>query len=355
MQKLRCYLLSLLTLTSVITYGQFSVSGKIVDSATKEPLSSASVYCQNTTIGTTTNKDGEFSLQLKSGGYELIISYTGYQTKQVRITNTDNRIADIEMIKEEKNLGEVIIKSSNEVKDGWAKYGTFFLEHFIGVTPNAAKTTLLNPEVLKFYLLKKSNKLRVLATEPLQIQNNALGYNLRYQLDSFIYFYNTNINSYRGFCLYTEMEGEDSLRKAWAAHREKAYYGSKLHFMRSYYDSALVEEGFIIDMLDEVNDKKFNSVKDVYDTLYYGALDSTMQIEIGFPRKISITYVKKKPEPEYLKQFKLPKNVSVQMSYIDMTDAIAIKENGYYYDQKDWINQGYWSWKNLADQLPYDY
>ena len=30
-------------------------------------------------------------------------------------------------------------------------------------------------------------------------------------------------------------------------------------------------------------------------------------------------------------------------------------ENGYYYDQKDWINQGYWSWKNLADQLPYDY
>ena len=355
MQKLRFFLLSLLTVCSVISYGQFSVSGKIIDSATKEPLNSASVYCQNTTIGTTTNKDGEFSLQLKSGGYELIISYTGYQTKQVRITNTDNRIPDIEMIKEEKNLGEVIIKSSNEVKDGWEKYGTFFLEHFIGVTPNAAKTTLLNPDVLKFYLLKKSNKLRVLATEPLQIQNNALGYNLRYQLDSFIYFYNTNINSYRGFCLYTEMDGEDSLKKVWAANREKAYYGSKLHFMRSYYDSTLVEEGFIIDMLDEVNDKKFNAIKDVYDTLYYGALDSTMQIEIGFPRKISITYAKKKPEPEYLKQFKLPKNVSVQMSYIDMTDAIAIKENGYYYDQKDWINQGYWSWKNIADQLPYDY
>ena len=24
-------------------------------------------------------------------------------------------------------------------------------------------------------------------------------------------------------------------------------------------------------------------------------------------------------------------------------------------EQKDWINQGYWSWKNLADMLPYDY
>jgi len=26
-----------------------------------------------------------------------------------------------------------------------------------------------------------------------------------------------------------------------------------------------------------------------------------------------------------------------------------------HYEQKDWINQGYWSWKNLADLLPYDY
>jgi hypothetical protein len=108
-------------------------------------------------------------------------------------------------------------------------------------------------------------------------------------------------------------------------------------------------------MLDENDTKKFNRIENIYDTTYYGALDSTMQVEIWFPRKISITYTKMRPEPEYLKQFKLPKNVPVQLSYIDMTDAIAIKENGYYYDQKDWINQGYWSWKNLADQLPYDY
>ncbi len=355
MLNLRYGFIALLLISSLGAYSQFTVTGTIIDSASREPLNGASVYCQNTTIGTTTNRQGEFSLQLKSGGYELIISYTGYQTKQVQISSSDARIGDIEMIKEEKSLGEVIIKTSNEVKDGWTKYGSFFTQHFIGTTPNATKTTLLNPEVLKFYLLKKSNKLRVLATEPLQLENAALGYTLRYQLDSFIYNYNNNINSYRGFCLYTEMEGDDSLRAVWAANREKAYYGSKLHFMRSYYDSAVIEEGFTIDMLDETNDKKFNRVPDIYDSIYYGSLDSTMQIEVWFPRKVSITYTKKKPEPEYLKQFKLPKNVAVQLSYIDMTDGIAIMENGYYYDQKDWINQGYWSWKNLADQLPNDY
>ncbi|MEI9808480.1 MAG: carboxypeptidase-like regulatory domain-containing protein [Bacteroidota bacterium] len=355
MRKLRHFFVLLLLVSSFAATAQFTVTGKIIDSATKEPLGGASVFCQNTTIGTATDKQGGFSLQLKSGGYELIISYTGYQTKQLQISHSDSRIPDIEMIKEDKSLGEVIIKSSNEVKDGWEKYGSFFLEHFIGTTPNAAKCVLKNPEVLKFYFLKKSNKLRVLATEPLQIENRALGYNMRFQLDSFMYHYNTDINLYRGYCLYSEMEGNDSLKKAWYFSRLNAYNGSKLHFMRSYYDSTLVEDGFIIAMLDENNDTKFNKVEDVYDTTYYGALDSTGQIEIWYPRKFSVTYAKQKPDPEYLKKFKLPKNVAAQISYIVLTDGIAIKENGYFYEQKDWINQGYWSWKNLADQLPYDY
>jgi hypothetical protein len=84
-------------------------------------------------------------------------------------------------------------------------------------------------------------------------------------------------------------------------------------------------------------------------------LDSTNEIEIWYPRKLSITYSRQKPDPEYLKQYKLPKNISVQTSYVQLNDGIAIKENGYFYDQRDMVNQGYWSWKNLADQLPYDY
>src|SRR6185436_2387108 len=152
--------------------------------------------------------------------------------------------------KEDKSLGEVIIKSSNEVADGWEKYGDFFIKNFIGSTPNAAKCVLLNQEVLKFYYYKRSNKLKVLATEPLQISNQALGYDLRYQLDSFVYYYNTDINSYRGYCLFTELEGNDSLKNAWTTARQKAYLGSKMQFMRSYYDSTLKEDGWIIDMLD---------------------------------------------------------------------------------------------------------
>jgi hypothetical protein len=352
MQK-NCFLILLSILFSVITKSQITVTGIVMDSATREPLSLASVFCQNTTSGTTTNKQGEFLLSLKSGGYDLIISYTGYQTQTLRVTESTK--LEVLMNKEEKNMGEVVIRNTNEVKDGWDKYGEFFIQNFIGATPNAGKCVLVNPEVLKFFYFKRSNKLKVLASENLKIENRALGYLLQYQLDSFVYYYNTSINSYRGYCLYAEMEGSDSLKKIWAAGREKAYHGSKLQFMRSYYDSTLLEDGWNIDMLDENNSAKFNKITNPYDSLYYGALDSTLEVEIWYPQKLSITYTKKKPEPEYLKKYGMPKNVAAQISYIDMKDGIAIKENGYFYNQKDWVNQGYWSWKNLADQLPYDY
>ena len=342
------------TFISTIVFGQFTMTGKVVDSTTKEPLFGASVFAQNTTSGTTTNREGEFSLSLKSGGYELIVSYTGYQSKEIRISNNDNNPLQIEMTKAEKAMEEVVIRSSNEVKDGWDKYGKFFLENFIGSTPNAQQCTLQNPEVVHFYYYKKSEKLKVLATEPIVISNMALGYNLRYQLDSFMYYYKTQVSSYRGYCFFSEIDSNFAQQRIWSANRKKAYDGSKLQFMRSYYDSTLNEDGYEIALLDSAYDKRFDAIRNPYDTTYYGVYDSTREVEVYYPRKISITY-KKKPEVEYLKKFKLPLNVGSQISYIDLLDAIEIKENGYFYDQKDWVSQGYWSWKNLADLLPYDY
>ena len=333
---------------------QFTVTGVVMDSSTREPLPAASVFCQNTTSGTVTNKQGEFSLQLKSGGYDLVISYTGYQTQQIRISGSENNKLEILLIKEDKSLSEVIIKSSNEVADGWEKYGDFFIKNFIGSTPNAQQCTLQNPEAVHFYYYKKSEKLKVLATEPIVISNMALGYNLRYQLDSFMYYYKTQVSSYRGYCFFSEMDSNFAQQRIWSANRKKAYDGSKLQFMRSYYDSTLNEDGYEIALLDSAYDKRFDAIRNPYDTTYYGVYDSTHEVEVYYPRKISITY-KKKPEVEYLKKFKLPLNVGSQISYIDLLDAIEIKENGYFYDQKDWVSQGYWSWKNLADLLPYDY
>jgi hypothetical protein len=341
-------------LISLISFSQFNITGKVIDAETKEALHGASVFAQNTTRGTTTDKDGNFNLGLDKGGYELIISFTGYESQSINMQGANQELV-IEMKKADNSMSEVIIKSSNEVADGWEKYGQFFLTHFIGATPNADSCILQNPEVLKFFYVKRTDKLKVLATEPLLILNNSLGYHLRYELDSFIYYTKTDINSYRGRCLYSEIDTTWEQKQVWKSNRENAYYGSRLHFLRSYYDSSLKQEGFSVDILSSTKSNKFDRLINPYDTTYYYYDDSTGDAELWFPVKTSITYNKRVPEKRYLEQFRLPLDVKIQISYIDLLDGIIIKPNGYFFEQKSLVNQGYWSWKNIADQLPYDY
>jgi hypothetical protein len=217
MQKLRLILLISFTGFSFLSKAQFVVTGTVLDSATKEPLAAASVFCQNTTLGTTTNKQGEFSLNLKSGGYDLIFSYTGYLTQTIRVSENlpagqaGNKL-EILLVKEEKSMGEVVLRNTFEVADGLTKYGDFFFRNFIGSTPNATQCAIQNPEALKFYFYKKSNRLKVLAAEPIRIANKALGYHLSYQLDSFVYYYGNNSSIYRSI-VYSPKWKVDSLKK----------------------------------------------------------------------------------------------------------------------------------------------
>jgi hypothetical protein len=354
MKKHALFFISMYFITlSVLAQG--SVNGHVIDAETRQPLEGASVFAQNTTIGAVTKSDGSFKLSFNKGGYELVISFTGYVSQRLNVEGNEDKTVELALQKEDKSLSEVVVRSSNEVTDGWAKHGSFFIENFIGATPFAKQTVLQNPEVLKFYYYKRSDKLKVLATEPLRITNNALGYTLQYALDSFV-FYNKNfISSYRGNCLYLPMEGDSAQQQQWAAARKNAYTGSRLHFIRSYYDSTLSTEGFTVDMLSSTDAKKFDQLANPYDTAYYLVDDSTADIELFFPVKVSITYTKEKPATEYLQAMKFPANVKTQISYVNLTEAILIMENGYFLEQKSWVNQGYWSWKNLADQLPYDY
>ena len=54
------------------------LSGTVVDSKTSEPLIGASVLIKGTTIGSITDLDGNFSLNVEDGK-ELVISCIGYE------------------------------------------------------------------------------------------------------------------------------------------------------------------------------------------------------------------------------------------------------------------------------------
>ena len=176
----------------------------------------------------------------------ILVLYTGYETKMMRISN-GNKESDqltIELKEKDKSLNEVVVAGSAEVADGWSKYGQFFLNNFIGTTPGATQCTIENKTALKFYFYKKRNKLRVKSADDLVILNNQLGYKIKYQLDSFVYDYTNNIGSYTGYPLFEEMTGTPEQLSTWKQNRFNAYAGSRLHFIRSWYDSTLQQEGF---------------------------------------------------------------------------------------------------------------
>ena len=47
--------------------------------------------------------------------------------------------------------------------------------------------------------------------------------------------------------------------------------------------------------------------------------------------------------------------VQAEIARAPLKEPILIRSNGYFYNQSDWVQQGYWVWKNLGDQLPFDY
>ena len=334
---------------------EFTATGKITDSTGVTPLAGASVFCQNTTLGTVSNAEGVFNLKLPNGGYDLIISYTGYETRMIRISAGNAGNLQVSLKPKDKSLQEVAVIGTNEVPDGLAKYGKFFTDNFIGNDTNAALTKIQNPEALQFYFSKKRNRLKVKAKEDLIIVNEALGYQIKFQLDSFAHEYGSGISVYTGFPFYEELPGTEEQQAIWKKNRVKAYRGSRLHFMRSWYAKNLAKDGFVLEQVDTSSKLlKTSPVENAYDSTLFQVVENN-DAEINYTGRLRILYKNAMPDPQYVKENRTAQGLRQQISILDITDGFVIQQNGYFYDQNDVINIGYWSWLKLADELPYDY
>lgn len=79
-------------LLAFIAFGNFAlaqrtVTGTVTDAETGEALIGANVLVLGTSTGTVTDFDGNFELQVPDGTTTLEISYTGYSSQQIDITN----------------------------------------------------------------------------------------------------------------------------------------------------------------------------------------------------------------------------------------------------------------------------
>jgi TonB-linked SusC/RagA family outer membrane protein len=83
--KRRSLILSLLLFSAVSLMAQRAITGKVMDEKS-EPLIGASILVKGTSTGTVTDVDGSFELQAPAGAATLVVSYTGYATKEVALS-----------------------------------------------------------------------------------------------------------------------------------------------------------------------------------------------------------------------------------------------------------------------------
>ena len=89
---------------------QTSINGTVLDKD-NQPIAGASVYIENTQIGTITNKDGKFKIESITNAQYLIISYIGFKTEKIKLPITSPLIV---ILKEDNELDEALIIKSKK-------------------------------------------------------------------------------------------------------------------------------------------------------------------------------------------------------------------------------------------------
>src|SRR5450631_604881 len=238
-------LLSLLLFLLLYQAGftQRILKGRVVTEGTGKPLSAVSVYLNNTSKGTVTDEQGTFIINdFPQGKSRLVVSYVGYET-YVKLINSNDSPGEliIPLKPKPEDLKGIEVKLPDP--DGWRKWGKFFTDIFIGTSSNSFGCKLENPDVIKFRL-NPDNSLIVYATGPIQINNLALGYEIKYKLEEFVYDRSSKVVTYNGYALFNDLAlSHPKKAQKWKASRLDVYKGSLLHFMRSFFVNKLEGEG----------------------------------------------------------------------------------------------------------------
>ncbi|MFZ4411856.1 MAG: DUF5686 family protein [Bacteroidales bacterium] len=96
----------------MVIHGQETlIVGKITDANTNEPIPFANVFFKGTTIGTTTDFDGNYSLKDKNSSDSLTVKVLGYISKAKKIKKHQKQTLDYQLVPTSFNLNEVLIKA----------------------------------------------------------------------------------------------------------------------------------------------------------------------------------------------------------------------------------------------------
>lgn len=357
-------LICLLFLTEFVVKAQ-TLSGKVLDERSGEPLPFANVFISNTTLGSTTDINGNYRITGKlPQNLELVVSFMGYYTKyrNLALSGRDHVMVNFELVSRENQLDEVQLKAKRDKK--WERDLRRFERVFIalGDDPFIKENTLTNPWVLDFDHGKFEGGAKYFsasALEPLKIENSSLGYSIEYHLQEFI---ETRFGFfYKGLVNFNDMEtDQEEQMEDWEGNRNYTYNGSLRHFVLSllhrkpeisdYKMFEVIPPPHIHERTNEFHIELGNSIKPItQDSLYICTLPSGAYM-VALPGKIEIHNKRKFwINNYYTKIFNPISWIEAPLGYF------VVDENGVLPDPSQLVISGNMARQRMARYLPHDF
>ena len=283
--------LALMVLIPATLFGQSTITGIVVDSLTMEPLPTATVYVNSTTLGTTTNNDGLFELKDVPFPCTVVFSFVGYHPQALDLTRNPGKLTI--RLKPNIELPEVVVSGKENMiskedleyfrrmflgDDQWGRNATIMNENVLMVDNQIKYTVFTRPAgrtsfrrqyytndvviVSDTYIdtIKvKKRYFKAWAYEPLIIDLPMLGYEVHVDLVKFE-IESDNAQTQRDLLGYFYYKPYEKLKKRRAKsiqeNRLKAYYGSTQHFLRSFAKNQLTENGYVLALPNQVKKGK---------------------------------------------------------------------------------------------------
>ena len=331
------------------------VRGKVLSIADNKPIAGASVYVNNTSIGTTTSETGDFYLQTSGTEFnELIVSYVGYEPVLYKLSGADDagKRLIFKLSEKQQELEAVLIIGDAERR----RLLQIFKENFLGVTKEADRATIENIKDI-YFLPGKTGPKSVLAKSdaPIRIKNNLLGYNISFDLVEFTY---DPVGRSTSFFGYTRYESYPQ-KKKYVRNREKAYEGSTQHFFRSLIADKLEEEKFSMMTIQQIPGQKMDLGAPVKRSqiLFKNSADTSLYV-LKVEDRLQVKYLKSPPGTVYIKgKFPFAKGIFKDMvqSTFYLSAPILLTTGAVIINPLDMQVSEYWSFEKAANLLPQDY
>lgn len=310
------------------------ISGTLLDKLNNEKVPFAAIYFSGTFVGTTSDIEGNFSLDVSNNkGMPLSVSCMGYHSLTID-DFLDSEPLIIYLEPKDFKVDEVTVTAKSLVRKRKSDL-RIFKKEFLGSSVNATSCEILNEEDIYFNYESDSDTLKAFATKPLQIKNQALGYNITYFLDQFEYYRESKSFLYEGNILFEEdlTQNNQSDIQECENRRRTAYLGSRMHFLRSLWLNELETSGFSISNADGKSLGYNNIVIQEAGNIQ----DATQQFRkyISFPFPIYIYY-----------------NVDFS-TMILLKQRVNFEKSGIHSEGILW--EGDMLKKRIGDTLPYEY